>query len=189
MSDPIDFIYCKLPDTPRWFDKSKFKDGDASQKELYSKSKKPDMDSLLTYEQICDKTKKYNYARFVPKGCVYLDFDNKTEAEKILEIIRHSKLKCLVLKTVKGYHFLFRIPKLYKSQMTGATNWFGYKFDTKGVIDKEKAIQIIRVCGMDREERISWDWDAGPIEPPECINTEALDVLPYWLWGKLKDIK
>src|SRR5699024_10739879 len=62
--------------------------------------------------------------------------------------------------------------------MTGATNWFGYKFDTKG----PGSVQIIRVCGMERTERASWE--ISEIISPGSLNTDTLDVLPYWLWGK-----
>lgn len=175
------FNFCKLPDTPRYFDKEKLKTGDPDQKELYKKAKKPDMDTILSYEEIIDEIKRYNYARFVPKGYVFVDYDDPKEAEEMREIILRSKLKCLILETTKGYHFLFKLPKFYKVQMTGATNWFGYKFDTKGVVDKEKAVQIIRVCGMERKEYCSWNF-AEAITPD---NLEKLDVLPYWLWGKL----
>ena len=38
---------------------------------------------------------------------------------------------------------------------------------------------------MTRDEYASWRPDE--LICPESINTETLDVLPYWLWGKLKD--
>lgn len=177
------FDFCKLPDTPRYFDKEKLKTGDPDQKELYKKAKKPDMDTILTYEQIIDEIKRYNYARFVPKGYIFIDFDDPEEAEKMREIILRSKLRCLILETTKGYHFLFKIPTFYKVQITGATNWFGYKFDTKGVIDKEKAVQIIRVCGMERKEYCSWNF-TETVTPDKL---EKLDILPYWLFGKKED--
>lgn len=173
------FEFCKLPDTPRYFDKEKFKEGDPDQKGLYKKAKKPDMDTILTV----DKIKRYNYARFVPKGYIFIDVDNPEEAEEMREIITRAKKNCLILETTSGYHFLFKIPNFYKVQMTSATNWFGYKFDTKGVIDKEKAVQIIKVCGMERKEYCSWDFT----ETVTADSLEKLDVLPYWLWGKLSD--
>lgn len=183
MSKTTEFIYCKLEDTPKFFDIDKLKANDPDQKELYKKAKKADMDTIFTYEQIIDEIKRYNYARFVPKGYIFIDFDDPEEAEKMREIILRSKLRCLILETTKGYHFLFKIPNFYKVQITGATNWFGYKFDTKGVIDKEKAVQIIRVCGMERKEYCSWDF-TETVRPDKL---EKLDILPYWLWGKKED--
>ena len=116
-------------------------------------------------------------------GCCFIDFDDPDEAEKAKEIILASKLRCLVLKTMHGYHFLFRVPDFYKNELTGATNWFGYKFDCKACIGDKTAMQVMRICGMEREERMSWAWSEGPVLPDK-INIETLDVLPYWLWGK-----
>ena len=186
MSKYVEFTFCKLSDTPREFDKTKFLAKDPEQMILYKNSKKPNRDYTLTYEQITDEKAPVNYARVVPKGCCFIDFDNPDEAAKMREIIILSGLRCLILETTKGYHFLFRTPNFYKKEMTGATNWFGYKFDTKATTDTKDAVQIIRVCGMEREERMSWDIDAGAVTP-ERLNIETLDVLPYWLWGKLKD--
>ena len=181
MSKYIEFEFCELPDTPREFNKAKFEAGDPVQIKLYKDNKVPRRKKKLTYADITDEDKLPNYARVVPEDCMFIDFDNPTEAEEMYDIITHSGLKCLILETTKGYHFLFRKPDFYKKEMTGATNWFGYKFDTKG----PGAVQIIRVCGMTRDERCSWE--ISELVSPEVIDVERLDVLPYWLWGKLKD--
>ena len=173
------FEFCELPSTPTDFDITKFKAGDPSQIKLYKDSKAPRCRKKLTYEETKDKSK--NYARFVPDDCVFIDFDNPTEAEEMYDIITHSGVRCLILETIKGYHFLFKVPEFYKKAMTGATNWFGYKFDTKG----PGSVQIIRVCGMTRKEICSWDTEE--LVTSDAIDTDKLDILPYWLWGKLKD--
>lgn len=180
MSKYIEFTFCELPETPRGFNEAKFKAGDPEQIKLYKDSKSPRRKKSITYEQI-EKDDSLNYARVVPEDCMFIDFDNPKEAKEMYDIIIHSKLKCLILETTKGYHFLFRVPDFYKKEMTGATNWFGYKFDTKG----PGAVQIIKVCGMMRDERASWE--LSELIAPEVIDVETLDVLPYWLWGKLKD--
>ena len=181
MSKYIEFDFCELPNTPYGFDRVKFESGDPEQVRLYKDSKTPRRRKKLTYKEIMDEDKLPNYARVVPEGCMFIDFDNSKEAEEMYDIIIRSKLRCLILETTKGYHFLFRVPDFYKKEMTGATNWFGYKFDTKG----PGSVQIIRVCGMDRNERASWDMSG--LIAPEIIDIETLDILPYWLWGKLKD--
>ena len=173
------FEFCELPSTPTDFDITKFKAGDLSQIKLYKDSKAPRCRKKLTYEETKDKSK--NYARFVPDDCIFIDFDNPTEAEEMYDIITHSGVRCLILETIKGYHFLFKVPEFYKKAMTGATNWFGYKFDTKG----PGSVQIIRVCGMTRKEICSWDTEE--LVTSDAIDTDKLDILPYWLWGKLKD--
>lgn len=181
MSKFIEFEFCELPDTPSGFDEIKFKAGDPEQIKLYKDSKVPRRKKKLTYTEVTSEDKIRNYARVVPEGCMFIDFDNPDEAEEMYDIITHSGLRCLILETTKGYHFLFRVPEFYKKEMTGATNWFGFKFDTKG----PGAVQIIRVCGMTRDERCSWE--ISELVEPASIDIELLDVLPYWLWGKLKD--
>ena len=181
MSKYISLEFCELPETPHDFDRAKFEAGDLSQIKLYKDSKVPRRKKKLTYDEVMDTEKFPNYARVVPEDCMFIDFDNSEEAEEMYDIILHSKLKCLILETTKGYHFLFRKPDFYKKEMTGATNWFGYKFDTKG----PGSVQIIRVCGMERTERASWE--ISEIISPRSLNIDTLDVLPYWLWGKFSD--
>ena len=182
MSKTIEFTFCELPETPREFNIEKFKEHDPEQIKLYNDSKAPRRKKLLSYEDLkIDSGDGPNYARVVPDDCVFIDYDNATEAAEMYDIIIRSKLKCLILETVKGYHFLFRKPDFYKKEMTRATNWFGYTFDTKG----PGSVQIIKVCGMERDERASWR--PSELIAPKAINIEDLDILPYWLWGKLKD--
>lgn len=185
MSKYEKIVFCELPETPHEFNIEKFKTKDTEQIKLYKDSKAPRRKKLLTYAQVTDKDRTVNYARVVPKGCIFIDYDTQAEAKIMREIIIRSKLKCLMLETTKGYHFLFRTPKFYKKEMTKATNWFGYQFDTKATTDTAEAVQIMRVCGIDRKEVYSWDLYT-PITP-DTLNIEKLDVLPYWLWGKLRD--
>lgn len=181
MSKYISLEFCELPETPHDFDRTKFEAGDPTQIKLYKDSKVPRRKKKLTYDEVMDSEKFPNYARVVPEDCMFIDFDNSKDAEEMYDIILRSKLRCLILETVKGYHFLFRKPDFYKKEMSGATNWFGYKFDTKG----PGSVQIIRVCGMERSERASWE--ISEIIWPNSLNIDTLDVLPYWLWGKFSD--
>ena len=183
MSKTIEFTFCELPETPREFNIEKFKEHDPEQIKLYNDSKAPRRKKLLSYDDLkIDSGDGPNYARVVPDDCVFIDYDNATEAAEMYEIIIRSKLKCLILETVKGYHFLFRKPDFYKKEMTRATNWFGYTFDTKG----PGSVQIIKVCGMERDERASWR--PSELIAPKAINIEDLDILPYWLWGKPSEL-
>ena len=185
MSKKIKLVFCELPKTPHEFNIEKFRIKDTEQIKLYKDSKTPRRKKLLTYAQITDKDRTINYARIVPKGCMFIDFDNKKEFEIMKKIIVNSGLRCLILETQHGGHFTFRLPSFYKKEMTSATNWFGYKFDTKATTDTAEAVQIIRVCGMDRKEVCSWELDT-PIALEE-LDIEELDVLPFWLYGKFKD--
>ena len=182
MSSTVEFEFCELPETPREFNIKKFKEKDPEQVKLYNDSKAPRRKKMLKYEDLkIDEGDGPNYARVVPEDCMFLDYDDPKEAAEMYDIIIRSKLKCLILETVKGYHFMFRKPEFYEKERTRATNWFGYKFDTKG----PGAVQIIKVCGMERDERASWK--PSELIAPKVLDLESLDVLPYWLWGKLKD--
>ena len=129
MSKFVEFTFCELPETPREFNIDKFRAKDPDQIKLYKDSKVPRRKKILTYTEVTDEDRLPNYARVVPEGCVFIDYDNPEEAAEMYDIIVRSKLKCLILETTKGYHFLFKKPDFYKKEMTGATNWFGYKFD------------------------------------------------------------
>lgn len=182
MSTVIKMEFCSLPATPYGFNREKFLAGDEKQFELYKDSKTPNRDKKLSSEEI--KKDKLNFARVVPKGCCFIDSDNSHEFKRLKEIVIKSKLRCLILETQHGGHFLFRTPDFYKRQWNGATNWFGYKFDTKAHTDTADAVQIIKVCGMRRKEIRSWDLKEVNLEE---LDIEELDILPYWLWGKKKD--
>lgn len=183
-----EIVFNPLPATPKYFAEDKFKAGDEIQIEMYKDNKKPNQSKKLTYEEILEE--KCNYASQVPMNCCFIDYDNKTEFEIMKRIIVRAGLNCLILETQHGGQFLFRKPNFYSKEMTGATNWFGYKFDTKAswVNKKRKeihAVQNMRVCGMERVEVASWDLDTPIL--PDTINIDKLDELPYWLWGKGKD--
>lgn len=178
MSNFVKMEFCSLPATPWNFNKEKFLAGDEKQARLYKDSKIPNRNKSLSYGEI--KKEEINYARVVPKGCCFIDFDNSHEFKRMKEIVIKSKLKCLILETQHGGHFLFKKPDFYKKEMTGATNWFGYKFDTKGA----GAVQILRVCGMKRKEIYSFDSKEVNLDE---LDVNKLDILPYWLWGKLNN--
>lgn len=184
MCDYTKFEFCELPKTPSLFYEDKFRSGDSEQIKLYKQSKKANRKKKLTYEDITEDTTK-NYARVVPNDCMFIDFDNEEESKEMYEIIIRSKLKCLILETQHGFHFMFRKPDFYKKELTSATNWFGYKFDCKATTEAKTAIQNIRVCGMNRKEVYSLDLET-PITPDK-IDIEKLDILPFWLWGNLSE--
>ena len=182
----LDFSFFKVADTPDAFDIEKFKSGDIEQAKLYKDSKMVYHKTPVKYEDII-KEDSPNFAREVPEGCMFIDFDDIEKAKEMYEMIIHSRIRCRILETQHGYQFLFRKPDFYQKELTGATNWFGYKFDSKGwTKGKSPPVQIIKVCGMLRKEVASWDLDT-PITTLDKIDIEELDVLPYWLYGKLKD--
>ena len=180
------FNFFKVADTPDEFDIDKFKAGDTEQAKLYKNSKTVYHKTIVKYEDII-KEDSPNFAREVPDDCIFIDYDDIEKAKKMYEIVIHSKIRCRILETQHGYQFLFRKPPFYKKELTGATNWFGYIFDAKGTTkEKTPPVQIIKVCGMLRKEVNSWNLYT-PTTLLSEINIEELDVLPYWLWGKLKN--
>lgn len=181
-----EFKFFKVADTPDTFDIEKFKCGDIEQAKLYKNSKTVYHKTLVKYEDI-PKEDSPNFAREVPEGCMFIDYDDIKKAKEIYEMIIHSKVRCRILETQHGYQFLFRKPSFYKKELTGATNWFGYNFDAKGTAKgKTPPVQIIKVCGMLRKEIRSWNLDT-PTTILDKIDIEELDILPFWLWGKSKD--
>ena len=124
-----EIVFNPLPATPKYFAEDKFKAGDEIQINMYKDNKKPNQKKKLTYEYILSE--KCNYARQVPMNCCFIDYDSKTEFEIMKRIIVRAGLNCLILETQHGGQFLFKKPNFYSKEMTGATNWFGYKFDSK----------------------------------------------------------
>lgn len=59
-----------------------------------------------------DEVKDFdNVAVIVPKGYVVLDFDTKSDADIMLQIVEALDLKCRVMKTTRGIHCWFKSPE------------------------------------------------------------------------------
>ena len=59
-----------------------------------------------------DEAKDFdNVAVIVPKGYVVLDFDTKSDADIMLNIVKALELKCRVMKTTRGIHCWFKSPE------------------------------------------------------------------------------
>lgn len=56
-----------------------------------------------------------NLGVLVPEPYVILDFDTKSDAKIMLEIVNELDLKCLVMQTTRGYHFWFKSPEPWKN--------------------------------------------------------------------------
>lgn len=64
-----------------------------------------------TYEEVKDFD---NYGVLVPKPFIILDFDTKSDAEIMLNIIETLDLKCRVMKTTRGIHVWFKSVEPWK---------------------------------------------------------------------------
>lgn len=151
--------------------------------ELFVKTdKKKRVDKVLyTKEQVTSPDFVSDYGRIVPPGYVVFDFDEQPYISKIYTIILKSKYKCRMLKTTKGYHFMFKTSLNKCADAIGMFSWIGLKCDVKGcgTKDKKQSYQSIRVDGVTREETLinTDDWD-------------DIDYAPKWMYivsNKKKD--
>lgn len=196
MAEIIKYNFCELPEGQG--DIHKLTENE------YKKYKRPLQQKKLTWKEIgfekhsTDKIK--NYARYVPKGCVFVDIDDKMEALEFLKIVRLMKYRCLVLITFNGMQFLFREncnPDsfcLYEKEITGIDNWLGMNTDAKGF----GGVQNIRVYGNQRKEFMSWDSTflaegefasdkVKDISDSETIDIDLLDEIPFWALPKPRE--
>jgi putative DNA primase/helicase len=56
-----------------------------------------------------------NLGVLIPEPYIVLDFDTKSDAEIMLRIAQELDLKCLIMKTTRGYHFWFKSPEPWKN--------------------------------------------------------------------------
>ena len=149
-------------------------------KEIYIKCKGKARVGKNTYtkEQVTAPDFTDDYGRLVPPGYVVFDFDAQPYIDKIYKIITESKLKCRMLKTTKGYHFMFRTSLSKVKDAIGTYNWIGLKCDIKacGVEETKQSYQSMRVNGVPREESLI-----------NTDNWEDIDFAPKWLYEVKKN--
>jgi len=56
-----------------------------------------------------------NLAVLIPEPYIVLDFDTTSDAEIMLNIAQELDLKCLIMRTTRGYHFWFKSPEPWKN--------------------------------------------------------------------------
>lgn len=56
-----------------------------------------------------------NLGVLIPPPYIVLDFDTASDAEIMLNIVEDLKIKCLVMKTTRGYHFWFKSEEPWKN--------------------------------------------------------------------------
>lgn len=127
-----------------------------------------------TYEQVKDPSFTDDYGRIVSPGYVVFDFDEQPYINIMHKIIVNSNLKCRMLKTTKGLHFLFKTTYNKVSDGIKVFNWIGLKCDIKacGTKENKQSYQAIRVNGVTRDEELinTSDWD-------------DIDYAPRWLYA------
>ena len=143
--------------------------------ELFVKTdKKRRLDkNTYTREQVTDPSFTFDYGRIVPPGYIVFDFDEQPYINIMTKIVKNSNYKCRILKTTKGYHFMFKTTLNTAKDHIKEFNWVGLKCDVKacGIKENKQSYQSIRVNGVTREE--------------ELINTtdfDDIDYAPKWMY-------
>ena len=151
-------------------------------KEIYVKTNGKARADKQTYskDQIKDPTFTSDYGRIVPPGYIVFDFDEQPYINIMYKIITNSNLKCRMLKTTKGYHFMFKTTLNKADDSIKTFNWIGLKCDVKacGLKENKQSYQSIRVKGVTREEVLinTEDWD-------------NIDYAPRWMYIVSKNKK
>jgi putative DNA primase/helicase len=102
-------------------------------------------DELLTLEQ----AQKFNeYAGILADDAILVDIDTEKETDILLNIVKSLHLKCKVLKSRKGGHFLFRINRPMTNR-TGIKLGIGITADIKGC--GVNSIEVLKIEGKERE--------------------------------------
>ncbi len=148
---------------------------------IKSKGKQRLGKTIYTYEDITEPSFNSDYGRLVQKGYVFFDFDDQPYVDKIIAIIENSNLRCKMLKTTRGVHFLFKTNREKITNNSKNFNWLGLKCDVKGVgLNEEKqCYQAIKVNGILREEIC--------INHNENDGIDVLDYAPIWLYQAPKN--
>ena len=115
---------------------------------------------LLTLEQARNFN---NYAGILNDHTVLVDIDTPEETEILLKIVKSLQLKCLVLKSRSGGHFLFKIDKGMPNR-TKVRLGIGITADIKGC--GRASYEVLKIDGMEREV---------------LYNNEPYQILPKYL--------
>ena len=91
------------------------KEGDNLQYIILNADKSPD-EKIKNGGSPLSKVKDFNnLGVLIPEPYIVLDFDTKSDAEIMLRIAQDLDMKCLIMKTTRGYHFWFKSPEPWKN--------------------------------------------------------------------------
>lgn len=100
---------------------------------------------LLTLEEAC---KFSSYAGVLRDDTILVDIDTESETEILLNIVKSKGLKCKVLKSRSGGHFLFRVDRAFTNR-TGIKLAIGITADIKGTASA--SYEVLKIDGKERE--------------------------------------
>ena len=114
--------------------------------------KDKDATELLTLEEV----KKFSeYAGVLNTDTVLVDIDDGEQSKIMLEIVKAKQLKCKVIATSRGMHFLFKCDKPMQNR-THCKLAIGLTADIKG--GGRASYEVLKYDGVDRE--VIYDTDS-----------------------------
>ena len=127
---------------------------------------------LLTFEE----AQKFNeYAGILADDTVLVDIDTEKETEILLNVVKSLELKCKVLKSRSGGHFLFKIDRPMANR-TKINLAIGIVADIKGC--GRASYEVLKIDGKERE--VLYDAGEYQILPkylyPVKTNMKLLDL-------------
>ena len=100
---------------------------------------------LLSLEEV----QRYNeYAGILATSTVLVDIDDFEQSEILLKIVKSKNLKCKVIATTRGKHFLFKADKPFVNR-THTKLGIGLTADIKGT--NGSSYQVLKFNGVERE--------------------------------------
>ena len=148
-----------------------------------SKCKEP-LYSLKTFKLLETPPENHDYVGVLNDDIIQLDFDDEEQSTVVLKIVNEYKLKCDVLKTMRGVHLYFKVDNTVKKGGTGIFNAIGLTCDIGlGANNRVVPLRLTRDVEtkmiIDGEEQIA---HTKMIEKREFIQTyPELDELPCFL--------
>ena len=112
------------------------------------KCKLRDASTYLTIDKI-NAIGPESYAGVLADDVVLVDFDNMDEAEIALDVVSDNQVNCVVMKTTRGMHFLFKASKQFDKAFTKKRLALGLHADVK--LGRKYGLQCLRFDGADRE--------------------------------------
>ena len=128
-----------------------------------TKDKKPiqkfkDVDTLLSLEEASEFDE---YAGILNDEYVVMDVDDKVEADKTFDLIKHLGLNCKVVQTSRGKHFIFKKnDDLHLKGTTKNINALGITFDIRIGVNQ---YIVVKYKGVVREVLQDFD-ESRPID-------------------------
>lgn len=98
-----------------------------------------DLETVQQYE---------NYAGRLKENIVMVDFDDRDQANRMLQLINDYKISCNVIQTTKGMHFYFLNDSSIESALVKSVTILGFEVDYK--LGSKHAYSPLKINGFER---------------------------------------